>query len=58
MNYLIPAKGVVRPLFSCLCDKMLIRISEKPLSLATSIPDLNYLNREVMLLFQPLHIGA
>lgn len=58
MNYLIPAKGVARPVFSCLCDKLLIRNSEKPLSLTTSILELNYLNREVMLLLQPLHIGA
>lgn len=37
MNYFTPAKGKVRPLFSCLCDKMLVRNSEKPLSVATSI---------------------
>lgn len=57
MNYLIPAKRVGRPLFNFLRDKRLMSF-EKPLYLATPIPEPNYLNRDVTLLFQPQYIGA
>lgn len=60
MNYFTPAKGKVRPLFSCLCDKMLVRNSEKPLSVATSVPErIIWVGRSwYMVSFQPLHVGA